>query len=201
VRYPKPLRWKDFDYASNGAYFITIASAGRAHRFGAIDDGHISLGWIGETVQDQWRTLTERFQSVSLDEHVVMPDHFHGIVWLRQQVDGPSAFSCTARRAQTEAGQARQLPPGPRRSAAPVAEGLAPPAVTSDKPPTLSAVIGAFKSLSTIAVNKSAHTPGSKLWQRGFYERVVRNENELARFRRYITNNPTALMLREFENW
>lgn len=57
------------------------------------------------------------------------------------------------------------------------------------------AVIGAFKSLSTIEVNRSQSTPGQKLWQRSFYERVVRNDRELDKFRGYIMNNPAALAL------
>jgi len=178
---------------------VTITSSGRVPLFGIATDGHISLSWKGETVRHLWLSLRERFAGVGLDEFVIMPDHFHAILMLGQAADEGVGPPCTVPVDTAGAGQARQLPRNTVDSTDPVAEGLAPPHATSTNPPTLSTVIGAFKSLSTIAANKFAHTPGSKLWQRGFYERVIRNEAELDKFRRYIVNNPQALAFREFE--
>ncbi len=95
-----------------------------------------------------------------------MPDHFHNIVFLGTDTHMPAVG----------AGQAR-----PEREAG--------------ENPSLGRVIGAFKSLTTIAVNRMAKTPGARLWQRGYYDRVIRDEAELAAVRDYIKNNPDALLL------
>ena len=55
---------------------------------------------------------------------------------------------------------------------------------------SLGHIVGAFKTISTKWFNKIQGTPGAKLWQRGFYEHVIRNDKELDRIREYIANNP-----------
>ena len=160
VPFPRTPRWADYDYSRPGAYYVTIATAGRLTTLGRSKEGRIDLTRIGEIVDGSWLDLAKRFETVELDSYVVMPDHFHGIIHLNPTVP------------------IRRKPSG-----------------QSPSRPTLMAVIGAFLSLSTIEVNRSQSTPGQKLWQRSFYERVVRNDRELDKFRGYIMNNPAALAL------
>jgi putative transposase len=63
--------------------------------------------------------------------------------------------------------------------------------IASPKRKTLGRLIGAFKTVSTRCINDFRSTPGAKVWQRNYYERVVRNGLQLCRARRYIANNPS----------
>ena len=159
--FPRTPRWSDYEYSQPGAYYVTMATAGRLNILGATEGRQVNLTRIGEMVEVAWLDLRRRFQTVELDSYVIMPDHLHGIIHIHASEPGVGKPRST----QT---QAR---------------------------PKLTDIVGAFKSLSTIEVNKSQNTAGRKLWQRSFYERVVRNEREMDKFRGYIVNNPTALAL------
>src|SRR5688572_14668787 len=78
----RPLRMPAFDYASTGAYFVTICVRERACLLGDIVDNLVRLNDVGELVMTIWHDLPTRFPSVDLDAFVVMPNHVHGILWL-----------------------------------------------------------------------------------------------------------------------
>ena len=128
--YPSTPRWSNYDYSRPGAYYVTIATAGRLSTLGRSEGHRIDLTRTGEIVEVSWLDLTKRFETAELDSYVVMPDHFHGIIHL----NAAEPISCK--------------PNGDQ----------------SPSPHTLMAVIGTFKSLSTIEVNRSQNTPGRKLW-------------------------------------
>lgn len=127
------------------------------------DSAHLlELTPIGKIVDRNWRTLPERFPMVSLDEYVIMPNHLHGIVVINEQ------------------DQSGQCDAGKRVGARPT--------------PTLGAVFGAFKSMSIHDVLAHIEENGldmiGKIWQRNYFERVIRNERDLDKIRTYIRNNP-----------
>jgi putative transposase len=91
---PRPkrrsLRLPDFDYSSDGLYFVTICSRDRACLFGSVVDDAVRLSRLGRIVEDEWRGMPLRWRSsVVLDEFVVMPNHLHGIVWLTRAGHAP----------------------------------------------------------------------------------------------------------------
>ncbi len=69
-------------------------------------------------------------------------------------------------------------------------------APTGNRKP-LGRLIGAFKTISTKRVNEIYGIPGTKLWQRNYWEHIIRNESECNRIREYIRNNPTQWELDE----
>lgn len=75
------------DYRLPGAYFVTICAQGRARHFGDVIGGRVRLSPAGQVVQRAWTHLPESFDRISLDVFVVMPDHFHGILWLGDRDD------------------------------------------------------------------------------------------------------------------
>ena len=83
-RYPKSILWKDYDSSQAGAYFVTITSAGRAPLFGSAKNELIRLSEIGKAVHSSSMSLQGRFPSAVLDKFIIMPNHFHGILWLGQ---------------------------------------------------------------------------------------------------------------------
>ena len=163
----RSIRLKGYDYAQVGAYFVTIAVQGRLALLGEAGGGEVFLNQAGEMAHAVWRTMPQRFPSVEMDAFVVMPDHVHGIVVIRG--DGARA---------------------------PIEDVRAPD--SADAAPTARAlgdVVGAYKSLTTAAYIRGVHDAGwppfhGRLWQRNFYERVVRDEYEMNKIRAYIHDNP-----------
>ena len=81
-------RLKNYDYSKIGAYFITITIDGKAEVFGNIVEGRVRLNKAGEIIKQVWMNLPKQFTNVKLDEFVVMPDHFHGIVIIENKEFG-----------------------------------------------------------------------------------------------------------------
>jgi len=79
-------RKKGFDYARNGYYYITICTKYRYPWFGKIRDGNVVLSDCGVIVKNQWEWLAKQYQYIRLDEYVVMPDHFHGVVQIDNDI-------------------------------------------------------------------------------------------------------------------
>ena len=167
------LRLKGYDYAQDGAYYVTICAQHRLCLFGDIVDGKIRLNTAGSAVQAVWNELPRRFARLELDAFVVMPNHVHGIAAFvgaglalpgDEGVARKGAASSTPTRGHAEYG-------------------------TAGGAPALGDVVRAFKSLSAIRVNRLL-TRSGPLWQRNYYEHVIRDEDELKRIREYIANNP-----------
>jgi putative transposase len=151
------IRLPEYDYSQAEAYFVTLCVHERACLFGEIVGGAMQLNECGALVASEWsRTAVIRPQVV-LDEFVVMPNHFHGIVMLEVS----------------------------RRGVLPYAR----PSFQSPSQ-TIGAVIRGFKSATTKRINEIRGTVGVAVWQRNYYEHVIRHENELTRIREYVVNNP-----------
>lgn len=150
----KSLRLKSYDYTREGAYFVTICTQGRAQLFGDIRNGVMFQNDQGKAIINIWNQLPIMFPHVVLDASILMPNHLHGILFLRTV-------------------------------GAPLVGAL-----------RLGDVIGAFKSLSTVAYARGVQNSGwpafaGRLWQRNFHEHIIRNDVELETYRGYILSNPT----------
>jgi REP element-mobilizing transposase RayT len=157
----RSIRLRGYDYSQAGAYFVTLCQVTKECIFGDIDNGVMWLNEHGEIVVDCWDEIPQHFPGVQLDAFMVMPNHAHGVLVLPGGQD---------------AGLARA------RHASPL-QGT-----TS---PILGTVIGAFKSAATRRINLLRGTPGEPVWLRNYFERVIRDEDELNKIREYITYNPS----------
>lgn len=172
----KSIRLRDYDYTTEGAYFITICSLNRAFIFGDIVDESVRLTRVGELVEETWFDLPNHHPNVSLDLHVVMPNHFHGLLLLTDK----------SAKEPDESGSCDQA----RRGRAATSEAFGKP--VSGSIPT---IIRSFKSAATRRANsESGHRKGG-IWQRNYYEHIIRDEQTLLRAREYIQNNPIMWML------
>ena len=172
----RSIRLEDFDYASENAYFVTICTHDMQCIFGDVIDGKMRLNEFGKMVEREWLETENRFPHVDLDEFVIMPNHVHGIIIV-------GATLAVARASQTRAGA----------SPAPTHEMMQ--TVCKSKRPTLGQIVGAFKSLSARKWIKYIEQGNildkcGKLWQRNFYDHIIRNENDLYHIRGYIFQNP-----------
>jgi putative transposase len=174
----RSIRLKGYDYTQPGAYFITICTHQRAHVFGVIVDGEMRLNRWGEIVRTEWFKTAELRPNVEMheEEFVVMPNHVHGIIWLVENV------VALRRNAKVENGDLSNEQ----------AEQRSAPTVKAD---SLGAIIRAYKSAVTYAINKLENSRGAVVWQRNYYEHVIRNEEELSTIVRYIDYNPDAWQL------
>jgi putative transposase len=168
----RSIRLKNYDYSQAGAYFVTICTRNRVHLFGEVVDGEMRLNDAGRMVAEVWKSLPERFATVMLDAFVVMPNHFHGIIVIVDTVGAPLVGAQDRGR-----------------------HGDAPTGATTRVAPTLGDVIGAFKSVTTVEYVRGVRERGwrafpKRLWQRNYYEHIIRNERELDAIRRYIFDNP-----------
>lgn len=162
-------RLRGYDYALPGAYFVTVVAQGRIIHFGSVVDSEMQLNEVGKMVREEWLDLPTRFSTVQLDEFILMPNHFHGILFLIDQGD-VGAGLVPAR--DPQAGDHQGRPYGNQ----------------------LGTVIGTFKSITTNryikGVKEGVWLPLEKrLWQRDYYDRVIRDEEELNDLREYVRYN------------
>ncbi|MDO8750717.1 MAG: transposase [Dehalococcoidia bacterium] len=157
----RSIRLPKYDYSLPGAYFITICTFQRLPLFGEIANGEMRLTPHGHAAQDCWRSLADHFSIVTLDAFVVMPNHVHGVLLL------------------TSVGA---------QHAAPLPQQPSKPHVA---PHSLGAFVRGFKSAVTREVNALRQFPGVPVWQRNYYEHIIRDDDELNRIRQYIIDNPS----------
>jgi len=161
-----------YNYSQDGVYFITICSRERENIFARIGVGallvcarsnnnqysdndpktyEIELTEIGKIIENQWKKIPNQFDSVSLDEFIIMPNHVHGIVIIKKRAQTSSA-------------------------------------------PTLGYILRAFKSKCTMVYLNLIKSYGTyksvKIWQRSYYDQIIRDEESLNKIRDYIRNNP-----------
>jgi REP element-mobilizing transposase RayT len=174
----RSIRLRGYDYRQAGSYFVTICTHQRELLF-----EHPVLRRVAETL---WQRIPRHFPYVRLDEWVVMPNHIHGIVVILEDQRRGEASPGTG--SHTE-----QLPAGETGLADQVAYGDASPLPRrpSGVPSgSLGAIIGNFKSVTARRINRLRHTPGAPVWQRNYYEHIVRDERALNAIRQYIADNP-----------
>jgi len=173
----RSIRLPIFDYSRPGAYFITICTKDKRPLFGRMDGIDVRLTKIGKIVDECWLEIPTHFPLVELAAHVVMPEHLHGIILLRPVQNGDD---CAKNLRRARHAVPLRTEHHSREFAVPVARSI----------PT---IVGAFKS----AVSNRArnHVAGS-IWQRGYYEHVIRNRDDFQKTCEYIRMNPARRALR-----
>jgi len=188
-RYRIPsARWQNWDYGWNGAYSITICTAGRECYFGKIVNGKMVLSNLGIIADIFWHEITNHSDKIELDAFIVMPNHIHGILILTSnektgddelgyQNNGPNVDRDVVETRHALSLQhhlQNSITPGQRR-------------FRNQGKKTISSIIGSYKS----AVSKHAHRLGFGFaWQSRFYDHVIRDDDSYQRISAYIQNNP-----------
>jgi len=160
IHHRRSIRLKDYDYSQPGAYFVTICVKGRKLLFGEIIDGQMVINRYGEIVKYTWYDLPNHNDNILLDEFVIMPNHVHGIIIINNVGAGS------------------------------VGAGSEPAPTTPTTNNSLTEIVRQFKTFSAYRINKIRQMTGVPVWQRNYYEHIIRNENELNKIRKYIVNNP-----------
>jgi putative transposase len=156
----RSIRLDNYDYARAGAYFVTICIQDRLCTFGEVSNDRVNLNDSGRLIASLWEDLPDHYPGIGTDAFVLMPNHLHGILVLESDAAG------------------RSISPPPGR-----------------RPLTLSELVNRFKTLTTKRYSDGVKSLGwrsfpGRLWQRGYFEHVIRNEKSLNDIRRYIDQNP-----------
>ncbi len=177
----KSLRLKEYDYSQPWYYFITICVNTWLCILGEISGNEIYLSDAGKMVETYWKKLEEKYHHIRLHKYTVMPNHFHGIIEIMDIQDGRGQPMCwpwywtvnwlDKNQIGTYSGQ------------------------THSSAPTIGEMIQWFKTMTTniyIQNVKNYHWEPfyKKLWQRNYYEHIIRNENGYFKISEYITHNP-----------
>lgn len=189
----RSIRLHGFDYAETGAYFITACTHQRACLFGDIVEGEMQLNAHGAIVRDEWLRTGDMRSDATLDVFVVMPNHFHAIVFLWRDDEfqaGSGLRSLPARSILTTTEKGN-------REVAPTADGSSDDsggdpqvAPTGPKSRSIGAIMAGFKSAACKRINALRNSPGIPVWQRNYYEHIIRNDESLRNIREYVVNNP-----------
>jgi REP-associated tyrosine transposase len=158
-------------------YFVTMR-ARNDHRcaFGRATNRGVQLNAAGKIAKDCWLAIPKHFPSVQLDAFIVMPDHVHGILAIRRDEETRSVGA---------------------QHAAPLHLPLPSPIANQHRvaPDSLGAIVRSFKSATTKRINEMRGTSGAPLWQRNYFDRIIRDRGELDRVRWYIRINPARLAI------
>ncbi len=159
----RSIRLKDYDYTQAGAYFITVCTKDRACLFGEVVGSDMRLNDAGQMIEKWWLELNHKFPTLKTDACMVMPNHVHGIAITTETVGADLRVGPDMRGAHTGA--------------------------------PLPTVAQWFKTMTTNEYIRGVKQFGwlpfcGHLWQRNYYEHIIRNEESLSRIRQYILDNP-----------
>ena len=165
--------------------------------FGDVVGETMLLNEAGAMIKDVWEGLPRRFPSVDVDAFVVMPNHVHGIVVINQpvvdgRVDGDTRSVVGASLVGAHVGGDTRAVVGASLVGAQVDGDTR---ATTRVAPTIGDIVGAYKSITTVEYARGVKARRwqrfhMRLWQRNYYEHIIRDANELDRAREYIVNNP-----------
>jgi len=157
----KSIRIKEYDYSQPNWYYKTICTHDKECIFGIIQNGEVKLNEYGKIANQCLNEIQLHFEFTNLDYYVIMLNHIHFII----NIDADKCRGTACR--------------------APTHENFGKPVAGS-----IPTIIRSYKSVVTKQINILRQTPGFPVWQRNYYEHIIRNDVELYKIRQYIHNNP-----------
>jgi REP element-mobilizing transposase RayT len=160
-------RLQNWNYGSQGLYFITVCTKNREHYFGKISNDEMTLNELGFFVQSEWIKSPEIRPDMNLElgEFVVMPNHFHGIM-----IIGENEFNCDG----SDAMHRVSTQPTPANKFSPQSKNLG-------------SIMRGFKS-SVTTHSKILNIEFG--WQARYHDHIIRSHDEFVRISNYILTNP-----------
>jgi len=188
LHHRRSIRLKNYDYAGKGLYFITLCTAQRKNLFGRIINGELFLNPLGEIAKEEWAKTPEIRDNISLGAFIIMPNHMHGIISIDHQIRKPGkdeigkfhspshtigAIIRGYKGATTK--RIHQLLRKIKESR--TGESLF---ALKDKPASLESELGEWLFAPTAPT----------IWQRNYYEHIIKSEKAYRNISNYIINNP-----------
>jgi REP element-mobilizing transposase RayT len=183
------IRLKGYDYSQAGMYFVTICCHEMKWHFGSIENQNMILNDFGKIAVNEWLKLSERYPNVLLDVFQIMPNHIHGII-----VISVGATLAVAQNAVAQNAVAQNV--NDRNANVPNEYAGVNNRAGASPAPTVGNIVGAYKSLvvnKCLEIYKMRNEYMGNLWQRNYWEHIIRNDQSYQYIANYIVNNP--------ENW
>jgi putative transposase len=174
------IRLENYDYTENSAYFVTICTYRGECLLGEIVDREMIKNSLGFIAEEELKISADKRPNFKLDIYTIMPNHIHFIVFIETDV---GAMRCIAQKNKSQPvgamrciarGQSTGLPLQKRRGSA---------------PGSVNEFVGNYKSFTSKRINQINNSPSSTIWQRNYYEHIIRDKKELLKIRQYIHYN------------
>lgn len=184
IHHRKSIRLKGYDYSRKGLYFVTICCKNRAYLFGKIESGKMFLNDAGKMIEKWYFELENKFPDIKCHEMQVMPNHIHFII-----ENFGANVGANLRVRPDDIGQTHRSAPStaPSNEKQIFGEHIGSP---------LHRVIQWFKTMTTNEYIRGVKNLGwepfeKKLWQRNYWEHIIRDEKSYQIISNYIINNPS----------
>ncbi len=164
IHHRRSIRLRGYDYSQDGLYFVTICCHERRPLFGEVVNGNMVLNAAGQVVADSWGWLSKQYEHVELNEFVTMPNHAHAII----EIVGVQFIAPQSSASHQGASHQGAI----------------------NRAPTVGMLVRAFKARCARAINELWQTSGTPVWQRNYYEHIIRNEAAYLKIAEYIQTNP-----------
>ncbi len=169
-----PSRLKDWDYSSSGYYFVTICVKDRMNYLGTNVNGIMELSKIGEIAARRWNDIPRNYPNIELDQFVIMPNHIHGIIIIKNRDTGVNRRDAINRVSTNQ-------------------NNIKPGGITGDYNPmmgySLSKIIRWYKGRTAFEIHKLKDEESFQ-WQSRFFDHIIRDEQSLENIQKYIIDNP-----------
>ncbi|MFH1321207.1 MAG: hypothetical protein ABII90_11225 [Bacteroidota bacterium] len=180
IHHRRSIRLKGYDYSQAGLYFITICCQDRECRFGEIENDEKILNDAGKIANECWIEIPKHFPNSVLHEHIVMPNHVHGIIELTNDANVGTRHGVSLHNTDTPVGTSHgmsqlQQQPNTNQFGKPISGSV-------------SVIINQYKSSVKRWCNKNGHEYFR--WQSRFHDHIIRNEQSYQTISDYIINNP-----------
>lgn len=189
IHHRRSIRLKDYDYSQSGLYFITICCKDKICHFGKIENNEMVLNDAGDMVIQCWLAIPQHFPHAVLHEYVIMPNHIHGIIQLTDAV-GANNHSPKNNNDETYVKNFSSDNSDDQMWTKNIlsdnidnltrAKNISPLRGTSQ---TIGSIVRGVK----IGVTKYF---GYSIWQRNYFEHIIRNQRSYQHIANYILNNP-----------
>ena len=163
----RSIRLQGYDYSQVGAYYITVCTRDRECLFGDVVDGQMQLNEAGKIIQSVWYELPHSYEGVALNAFIITPNHVHGVIVISAPVGAIHESPLPSDKSRATA----ERVPDRRRM-------------------LLAKLVGRFKMVTAKQINALRGSSGKPLWQRSYYEHVIRDDRSLNRIGQYIADNP-----------
>lgn len=194
----RSIRLKGYDYAQNGLYFITICVQNRVSLFGEIIDGQMHLNALGEIVRKEWENTAIIRKNCSLGAFIIMPNHLHGILSIDYALKENAEIGTFKSPSQTigaiirgfKGATTNQIKQFIREEAEKKnnnSKGKGP--LETDFSEKDSPGTGEWQFAPT-GFAPTGFALSKSIWQRNYYEHIIRSQKAYTNIKNYIINNP-----------
>ena len=180
----KSQRLTTYDYSQDGLYFITICTKDRQELFGEIKNKTMILNRLGEIIKNSLINISNYFENIFLDTYVIMPNHVHIIIEINH-VDVATVNNIVMT-VGNRVGAVGSIVGAVGNIVGAVHE----PPLRDRRQMLIPRILGKFKMLSAKEINISLNNSGNSIWQRNYYDHIIRNDESLNKIREYIIKNP-----------